>query len=347
MSDKMTSMDRVLTALDHEVPDQVPLLLFLTTHGAKELNLSIKEYFSNPENVIEAQLILREKYNNDCVNPFYYSSIELEAWGGKTIFFEDGPPNAGPPVIKSPQEIESLEVPSIEEAEGLQRVIKTIEGLKEEVQEEVPILGTIVSPFSLPIMQMGFSHYLDLIYDEPDLFEKLMEKNEEFSANWANAQLKAGATAIGYADPMSSPSMIPRELFLKTGFQIASRMSENIDGDMAIHLASGRTLSIIDDLKKTGILMVGISAHEDLSKLKEKCGKDLAILGNLNGIEMCRWRPDQAEQAVKRCIAQAAEGGGFILSDNHGEIPYQVQESVLNAIKNAVEKWGKYPLDWI
>ncbi|MGR8935731.1 MAG: methylcobamide--CoM methyltransferase MtbA, partial [Gammaproteobacteria bacterium] len=45
-------------------------------------------------------------------------------------------------------------------------------------------------------------------------------------------------------------------------------------------------------------------------------------------------------------IAKAGRGGGFILADNHGEIPWQVPEAILLAIGDAVERWGRYPLDW-
>ena len=45
MSD-ITSLQRVLTTLGHQEPDRVPLFLLPTMHGARELGLSIKEYFS-------------------------------------------------------------------------------------------------------------------------------------------------------------------------------------------------------------------------------------------------------------------------------------------------------------
>ena len=38
------------------------------------------------------------------------------------------------------------------------------------------------------------------------------------------------------------------------------------------------------------------------------------------------------------------QGGGFILADNHGEIPWQVPDGVLTAIAQAVARWGRYPL---
>jgi uroporphyrinogen decarboxylase len=69
-------------------------------------------------------------------------------------------------------------------------------------------------------------------------------------------------------------------------------------------------------------------------------------LGNLNGIEMRRWTEQQAEEEVKKAIARGAPGGGFILADNHGEIPFQVPDEVLLAISEAVHTWGAYPLKW-
>jgi len=59
---------------------------------------------------------------------------------------------------------------------------------------------------------------------------------------------------------------------------------------------------------------------------------------------MRRWTQEQAEAKVKEALAKAGPGGGFILSDNHGEIPWQVPDEVLLAISEAVHIWGQYPL---
>ncbi|MCI5220587.1 MAG: methylcobamide--CoM methyltransferase MtbA, partial [Candidatus Electrothrix sp. LOE2] len=88
----------------------------------------------------------------------------------------------------------------------------------------------------------------------------------------------------------------------------------------------------------------GVSVMEDLAALKAACRGRLTVLGNLNGIEMRRWTPQQAEEKVREAIDQAGAGGGFILADNHGEIPWQVGEEVLLAIAEAVYRWGVYPL---
>lgn len=340
---KMTSLQRVLAALGHQEADRVPFFLLLTMHGAKELGLSIKDYFSRAENVVEGQLRMREKYRHDCYYPFFYGPIEVEAWGGEVIYVEDGPPNSGQPFIHDTSRIKDLVAPDIN-APCLRKVLEATASIKAKMQDEAPIIGVVMSPFSLPVMQMGFHAYLNLMYEQRELFWKLMEINEAFCIAWANAQIEAGATAICYFDPVSSSTIISRNDYLQTGYKVAQRTLPQINGPTATHLASGIGLPIIDDIFTTGTAAVSATALEPLDKVKAACQGKLAVIGNLNGIEMARWTPEQALQKVKEAIRAAAAGGGFILSDNHGEIPWQVNEDVLMAISDAVHRWGTYPL---
>jgi uroporphyrinogen decarboxylase len=176
------------------------------------------------------------------------------------------------------------------------------------------------------------------------LRQTLMKKNIQFCSEWANVQIENGATAICYFDPISSPTMVPRNEYISKGLKVAKETISKIKGPTATHFASGRSLSIIDDAATSGTAVVGVSGEEDLSELKEKARGKLTLLGNLNGIEMRRWNDTMAEEKVKEAIYKAGPGGGFILSDNHGEIPYQVPDEVLLSISRAVRKWGEYPI---
>lgn len=341
----MSPKDRVFTAIEYKEPDRIPLSLGLTLRGAKLLDLSIKDYFQKPEHIVKAQMVLNEKFGNDTYSNFFTTALEYKAWGGEVIYFEDGPPNTGKPIIKTPDDIQNLHPPEIKESETLQNVIRATELLKDEIDNEYPILGVVISPFSLPIIQMGFNKYIELIYNNRDLFDQLIIFNEDYVVKWANAQINAGADAIAYYDPFSSPEIVPRELYLKTGFKIAKDTIAKIDGPVASHFASARTKKIIKDVMKTGSIAIGISSKEDIEEMKKLCEGKLAIMGNLNTIGMVNWSVKETEEKVKQIIKKAGKGGGIIVSDNHGEIPFQVPDKVLLAIKNAIEKWGNYPLD--
>jgi len=260
------------------------------------------------------------------------------------IYFDDGPPNSGEPCIKKPDVINHLEPPQLQDSEGMKMVLSTIEMLKNKAAEDAPIIGVVMSPFSLPVMQMGFDKYIELIYRSPELFERLMRINEVFCVRWANAQLKAGATAICYFDPIASSSIIPREIYRRTGFRVAQRTLAKIKGPTATHLASAPCWPILEDLAQTGTAVVGVSALEDLAELKKRVNGRFGILGNLNGIAMTHWTDLETQAHVKEAIDKAASGGGFILADNHGEIPWQVPDSVLATISETVQDWGRYPI---
>lgn len=340
----MTSVQRVLTALSHQEPDRVPLFLLLTMHGARELGLGIQAYFSAAENVVEGQLRLREKFGHDCLYAFFYAPIEVEAWGGEVVFTDDGPPNTGQPLIQSPEEITQLVPPEVRSTPCLGKVLDAIAGLKARVGDTVPIIGVVMSPFSLPVMQMGFAPYLDVMYERPLEFAQLLRLNEVFCTAWANAQLEAGATAICYFDPVSSTTIVPRSTCLKTGYPCARRMFAAIKGPVAMHFASGRCLPIADLVPQTGAAVVGVSAEEDLVAIKSAFAGKVSILGNLNGLAMRRWDAAEAEYHVRQAISRAASGGGFLLAENHGEIPFQVPDEVLLAIGEATREWGRYPI---
>lgn len=342
----MTSMERLLTTLNHKEPDKVPLFLLLSMYGAKELGMSIQDYFSDPKNVIEAQLRMTKKYSNDCYYAFSYAAVEYEAWGGEVIFSEDGPPNAGSPILYPDTNYDALSPPKIQESKGLLNVLETIEGLKREAGDEVPIIGVVMSPNSLPAMQMGFEHYLDIMMERPEIFDKLMKRNQEFCIQWANAQLSAGATGICYFDPVSSTSIIPKRMYQQKIHQLSKDTISRINGPVAHHFASGSCMPILEELSQTAAVMLGVSSKEDLGEMKQLCKNKQTLLGNLNGIEMCKWSKQEAEEAVMEVIKKAGNGGGLIIADNHGEIPFQVSEDTLLTIGETVNRWGRYPLTW-
>ena len=344
MTAPMTSMDRVMTALGHGEPDRVPVFLLVTMHGARELGLTIREYFSRPGNVVEGQLRMRSRYGHDCLYAITYAAAEYEAFGGAALFSDDGPPNSGAPVIRRREDIFALEPPEIAADRGLQAGLEIVRGLAEAARGEVPVIGSAVSPFSIPVMLMGYEAYLDLLHDDAEGFERLMAVTTRFAVSWANAQFAAGATACGYFDPLSATDQIEESLWRRTGLPVAQRTLAQFAGPGALHLASGRALGRLDSYATIGAAALGVSRFDDLAELKRRCAGRLSLMGNLDGIRLARWTPAEVEDEVRRCVAAAAPGGGYVLADHHGEIPFQVPEETLHALMDAARRWGTYPI---
>jgi uroporphyrinogen decarboxylase len=171
-----------------------------------------------------------------------------------------------------------------------------------------------------------------------------MKINEEFCVSWANAQLEAGATAICYYNPLSSYSIIERKTYLTSGYELDKRTISRINGATATHLASAISLPAIEEIINTKTAILGFSTDDDLISIKKAAKDRICLLGNLNAVEMANWSKEKVHKEVKNIIFKAGEGGGLIISDNHGEIPWQVPEEVLLEISKAVRLYGNYPL---
>ena len=231
--------------------------------------------------------------------------------GGKSSSETTGPPNSGEPFIKKPEDIENMTMPDVKHSKPLQKSYETIQLLHKEVGGEVPIIGVVMSPFSLPVMQMGFERYLDLMLSGDPRFDKLMDINQAFAVEFANMQLESGATAICYFDPVSSPTIISPDMYRKTGFTYATNCISQIKGPVVTHFASGRGRAIVEDVIETGAAIISASGLEDLAEMKAACKGKITVAGNLNGIEMRRWTQDETVDIVKEVIAQGASGGGI------------------------------------
>lgn len=345
--DAMTSMQRVLTTLNLKEPDRVPLFLLPTVQGAVEMGVPLRDYFLAPHLMAEAQVRFRERFRNDCLNGFTYAAAEAEAFGGDTQFYDRAPPNAGAPVLHTPEDFARLAVPKIEDCPALCRTLELQAQLRRAANGCVPVTGVVMSPFSLPVMQLGFPEYLRLLMEQPEALEPLFAVNEEFCVAWANAQLAAGADAIVYYDPVGSCTVIEPAHYRRMNAPVAKRVLARIKGPTATHFASGRSFDILQDVADTGTGGVVVSGDEDLAAIKAAVGSRIAILGNLNGLAMRHWDEEETERQVKKAIAAAGVGGGFVLTDHHGEIPFDVPERVLIWIAESVDRWGRYPLTWV
>lgn len=152
---RMSSAERVSAALSHRVPDRVPLFLPMTMHGAVELGVPVGEYLQSADLVAWGQLRLREKYRDDVLYPFFYGAIEHEAFGGEVLFVDDGPPTPAGPLWPDPSAIGSFTPPDVRECPALVRVLQAITTIADRVRGQAPIVGVVMAPYYLPVMQLG------------------------------------------------------------------------------------------------------------------------------------------------------------------------------------------------
>jgi len=196
-------------------------------------------------------------------------------------------------------------------------------------------------------MQVGLGRWFEILQEAPALADHLLEVNEAFCAAWANALVEAGASAVGLAEPLASPWLYPRASYLARGLPALRRTIAAIHGPVLVSTASAPCAEVAVELVEAGAVGVVVSEDDDLAKVKGLLRGRATVMGNLPGVRMRTWTAADAERAVRAAISAAGPGGGFVLTEHHGEVPFQVPLRVLEAVADAVRRWGRYPLDWI
>jgi len=194
-------------------------------------------------------------------------------------------------------------------------------------------------------LAMGIEHFSLMLYDDPGLVLELLDRYVE----WA-CKAVAKINTLGFdfmimpedlawkQGPMFSPKII-RDLFLPRMKKVADRI--NIPW---IYHSDGNLMPILDDLLDLG--MNGLANLEpnamDIVKVKKKYGRRICLMGNIDlHYTLTQGTPEETEEEVRRRIAQAGPGGGYILASANSLTGYCKPENVL-AMHRALLKYGTY-----
>jgi uroporphyrinogen decarboxylase len=342
---EMTALERTLACVSHQEPDRVPIFPILLMQGARELGLPLPDYFANGHHLAQGQLALLKRYGHDCVIGVPHVVQDAAAFGCRLIHFPDGPPSLGSLVAHSTAELQDLRPPDPLQSPILRPTLDALEELAAAVKGKVPIIGACIAPFSLPSMLLGTEGWMSILFEPPEIRDPLLAQTlavaTDFVVTWANLQLEYGADMIVLADGMASATVIFRQQFIDHALPVVQKTIAAINGPV-VYEGVGALGPFIDLMPETGAAAVILEHGDDLAACKAAVGDKITLVGNLNNIAMLAWTEADMEQQVKAAIDMAATGGGYILSAQGPEIPWDVPDELIATLINVGKTYGRY-----
>lgn len=340
-----TSLERIGALMQGKIPDRVPVICNLFEQGAKELGLSIKEYYSKPEYVAEGQIKLQEKYQYDCVWGFMFTGIIARILGSKgTIYSNDGPPNVGDMVLKKVEDISTFEIPdNIEDTKPMQDWIKCIQLITNEVGGKIPVLSGNVGTFSLPAILLGMEKWFELLLMGPfELRDELLAKCNIFNEKLVTSLRNAGVDMIAYMNPVGTKEFISFNQFNDLCLPWVKKDFQNIGVDGIIYFNGGGEINhTIDTLiNETGIGAYYIHPFDDIKEAKSIINGRGISSGIINDIKLISWTPGETKSEVRRIMKEGSEGGGFIFGTL--VMPYMIPDENIKIMMEAAFEYGAY-----
>ncbi|MEI7729816.1 MAG: uroporphyrinogen decarboxylase family protein [Verrucomicrobiota bacterium] len=184
---------------------------------------------------------------------------------------------------------------------------------------------------------------------EPELVEVLMDKVLTCNMRIVQRAIRAGAEVIilgddyaGNQGPMMSPAHFRQ--------YILPRLKKMVDlihaeGAFCIKHSDGNLYPILADIVSAGpdgINPVEPVAGMDLKTVKRLVGDRVCVTGNIDCAQLlCHGTTEQVREAVRQAIADAAPGGGYILTSSNS-IHSSCNPQSFVAMVKACHEFGTY-----
>lgn len=271
--------------------------------------------------------------------------ILVEAMGMTVEFSDkDGPILSEP--IRDSSDIARLTTPDTKT--HMPFVLDTIRIVRKELQGKVPLIGFSGAPFTLATYMIeggtsrNFLHTKKMMFQNPELFNSLMEKITLSVISYLSDQIKAGIQAIQLFDTWAG-MLAPvdyKEFALPYAKRVISELKK--EGVPIIYFVNG-CAGILKEVKSAGAHVIGIDWRVDIAEVIKILGRNVVIQGNLDPCALFL-SEGKIEERVKDILRKGKTAKGHIFNLGHGILPETSVENVIVMVK-AVHKYGKRNAD--
>ena len=325
---EMPAIERVLLAFQHQEADRVPIFSearnvgFIEQMTGKRLSGSREEM-----EIISAAAYARAGIDliRRLLTPYWgvVPGDEYDVrWDGY-LNWKVG----GERVYTYPEAIEQLKVrwcaDGAFDASGAARAIIDEVGRLQAILGESILFMPMVnaSPLEGMYHSVGIENFSFMMYEHPGLIDEALERNTGRAIQTAMAinEIYDGPI-IHCCDDLGmkgrtifAPAWLRAHLFPRI-----RRVAEAIHagGKYFSFHSCGNVTSVIPDLIEAGIDALNpieVTSGMDLAEVKRLYGDALVIMGNASANIVQMGTPEQVRQEVRRCLDDAAAGGGYFL----------------------------------
>ena len=342
----LTGAERVFTALQLKEPDRVPHFELGFDHKVKEKicpDSHVVEYFD-----WDAVLL------DDRVAPGYRAEV-LDAsgrhfrdqWGVTRRVTAEKLAHPVEAAVKSEKDMEIWTPPDPDAPWRFQKLKELVRRYK----GQKAIIAQFADPFTVANDVRGAAdHFMDFVRD-PALIDRLHGVIRDYYLRYIRNCIEAGAEIILVAGDYATSKhpMLSQEHLARYVMPALKALADEARsrGAYIVKHTDGNIQPIFDMVLDTGINgihPIDPLAGMDLGVVKEKYGHRVCLLGNIDCAYVLTWgTTEEVREEVKRCIRQAARGGGYICMSSNTIHSAVKPENYVEMVK-AIREYGEYPI---
>jgi uroporphyrinogen decarboxylase len=322
----MNGAQRFLAACACQPVDRTPVWMmrqagrYLPEYREVRQKVDFLTLCKTPDLAVEVSLQPIKRFGMDACIVFSDILIPVEAMGAQLAFTDEGPMLQAP--LRSSAEVDRLR--TFDPNERTPFVMQTLRMLRSLLRDETALIGFCGAPFTLAAYLVeggGSRNYAatkSLLYTEPALLHRLLEKLAGTIADYAAAQVAAGAQVVQVFDTWAgelAPDAYQRFALPYQKIVIERIKSAGVPSILFVNGCAG----ILESLPKAGADVLSIDWRVTLDTVRARLGARVALQGNVDPAVLL-----STPQAVCTAALDAMHAGGsrgHILNLGHGVLP--------------------------
>lgn len=301
----------------------------------------------NPQLACEVTLQPLERYPLDAAILFSDILTVPDAMG-MGLYFETGEGPRFRKTLESEADIDALPVPDPEKDLGY--VMDAVRTIRTALDGRVPLIGFSGSPWTLATYMLeggsskDFRRSKALLYDNPAVLHRLLDKLAQAVTAYLNGQIRAGAQVVQIFDTWGGSLSANAYLAFSLTY-----MKKIIDG--LIREQDGQRIPVIlftkggglwlENIVDSGTDAIGLDWTCDIGQARQRVGGRVALQGNMDPTVLYA-KPLAIRAEVERILDAYGQGTGHIFNLGHGITPEVSPENAGVFIEAVHELSAKY-----
>jgi uroporphyrinogen decarboxylase len=317
--------DRLLRACRREPVDRTPVWMmrqagrYLKEYRSIRTNVEFLELCKNTDLAAEVSLQPLRILGVDAVIFFSDILITVEAMGVDVSLTDKGPEIADP--IRDQRGVAALRIP--DPAAEVPFVGSIIKKLRQDLQNEVPLIGFAGAPWTLASYMIegggskSFAEIKGLAYREPRVLHALLDKLASTVSSYLLFQIESGAQVIQLFDTWAGE--LNRSDYEEFALPYTQKIFDAVGTRVPRILYLNGTSAILEAMANSGADVISIDWRISMADARRRVGDRVALQGNLDPCLLLG--PKDRMLAKTREILEQAGPVGHILNLGHGILP--------------------------
>jgi len=329
--------DRLLRACRREPVDRTPVWMmrqagrYLNEYREIRSKVSFLELCKNTDLATEVSLQPYRLLGVDAVIFFSDILIPVEAMGLDVALTDKGPEIANP--IRSQSDVNRLQVP--DPAIEVPFVGSIIKNLRQQLQNEVPLIGFAGAPWTLASYMIegggskSFAEIKRMAYREPRVLHALLDKLSSTVGSYLSFQIDSGAQVIQLFDTWAGE--LNRSDYEEFALPYTQKIFQTVGTRVPRILYLNGCSAILESMTRSGADVISIDWRISIAEARRRVGDRVAIQGNLDPCVLLG--PEERIFDKTKEILNDAGPVGHILNLGHGILPPTPVENARAFIK--------------